>query len=62
MKKASFIPSSPPMRESVVMVAVSPSELAWLEILRLLMDDDVPAPSLARIQALRKAMSPRKSD
>jgi hypothetical protein len=62
VKTESRISTDWPTKDRPITVAVSPNELAWLEFLRLLMEDDVPAPSLARIQALRRALSSRKSD
>lgn len=62
MKTESRISTDWPTKDRSITVAVSPNELAWLEFLRLLMDDDVPAPSLARIQALRRVLSARRTD
>lgn len=62
MKRESPISLGRPTKDRPITVALSPNELAWLEFLRLLMEDDVPVPSLARIQALRRALSPRKTD
>lgn len=62
MTKENAIPQERQVKDRLVTVAVSPNELAWLEFLRLLMEDDLPAPTLARVQALRRALSPRKTD
>jgi hypothetical protein len=39
---------------------LSDNELAWVEFLRLLSNDQVPTPTLAAVQALRMAFSGRE--
>lgn len=53
--------TTPPSRLMPVLEDLTVNERAWVGFLRLIADDLDPAPTLARVQVLRRVFSDHKS-